>query len=48
MKFNRYLVVKAEPTFNKFTDDSGYPISATITFDFISMWAATKNTVWGW
>jgi hypothetical protein len=48
MKFNRYLMVKAEPTFNKFTDDSGYPISVTIAFDFISMWAATKNTPGGW
>jgi hypothetical protein len=48
MKFNRYLMVKAEPTFNKFTDDSGYPISVTVAFDFISMWAATKNTVWNW
>jgi hypothetical protein len=48
MNFNRYLVVKSEPTFNKYTDDSGYPISATITLDLISMWAATKNTVWGW
>jgi hypothetical protein len=48
MKFNRYLLVKAEPTFNKYTDDSGYPISATIAFEFISMWAASKNTVWNW
>jgi hypothetical protein len=48
MKFNRYLLTKAEPTFNKFTDDSGYPISVTIAFEFISIWAATKNTVWNW
>jgi hypothetical protein len=48
MKFNRYLIVKAEPTFNKFTDDSGYPISITIAFDFISMWAATKGTASNW
>jgi hypothetical protein len=48
MKFNRYLMVKAEPTFNKFTDDSGYSISVTIAFDFISMWAATKNVPQGW
>jgi hypothetical protein len=48
MTFNRYLMVKAEPTFNKFSDDSGYPISVTIAFDFISMWTATKNTPWGW
>jgi hypothetical protein len=48
MKFNRYLVVKAEPTFNKFTDDSGYPISVTIALDFISMWAATKSTTYNW
>jgi hypothetical protein len=48
MKFNRYLVVKAEPTFNKFTDDSGYPISVTIQLDLISMWAATKSLVYNW
>jgi hypothetical protein len=48
MKFNRYLMVKAEPTFNKFTDDTGYPISVTIAFDFISMWAATKGTTSNW
>jgi hypothetical protein len=48
LKFNRFLIVKAEPTFNKFTDDSGYPISVTIAFDFISMWAATKSTIYGW
>jgi hypothetical protein len=48
MKFNRYLMVKAEPTFNRFTDDTGFPISVTIAFDFISMWAATKNTLGGW
>jgi hypothetical protein len=48
MKFNRYLMVKAEPTFNKFSDDSGYPISVTIAFDFISMWAATKSLVYNW
>jgi hypothetical protein len=48
MHFNRYLVVKAEPTFNKFTDDSGYPISVTIALDLISMWAATKPTVQNW
>jgi hypothetical protein len=48
MKFNRYLMKSSEPTFNKFTDDSGYPISVTIQFDFISMWIATKNTPLGW
>jgi hypothetical protein len=48
MKFNRYLMTKAEPTFNKFTDDSGYPISVTIAFDFISMWAATKDVISNW
>jgi hypothetical protein len=48
MKFNRYLVQKAEPTFNKFSDDSGYPISATISLDLISMWCATKGTPQGW
>jgi hypothetical protein len=48
MKFNRYLLTKAEPTFNRFTDDSGFPISVTIALEFISMWAATKNTPSGW
>jgi hypothetical protein len=48
MKFNRYLMVKAEPTFNKFSDDSGYPVSVTISLDLISMWAATKSLVGGW
>jgi hypothetical protein len=48
MKFNRYLMAKAEPSFNRFTDDSGYSISVTIAFEFISMWTATKNTPWGW
>jgi hypothetical protein len=48
MKFNRYLIVKAEPTFNKFTDDSGYPISVTISLDFVSMWAATKSLAYSW
>jgi hypothetical protein len=48
MKFNRYLMVKAEPTFHKFSDDSGYSISVTIAFDFISMWAATKGTTYNW
>jgi hypothetical protein len=48
MKFNRYLLTKAEPTFNKYSDDSGYPISVTIALSFISMWAATKNTIWNW
>jgi hypothetical protein len=48
MKFNRYLLTKAEPTFNKYTDDSGYPISVTISLEFISMWAATKSTPRNW
>jgi hypothetical protein len=48
MKFYRYLMTHAEPTFNKFSDDSGYPISATIAFTFISMWTATKNIPYGW
>jgi hypothetical protein len=48
MKFNRYLLTKADPTFNKFTDDSGYPISVTIALNFISMWAATKSMVYNW
>jgi hypothetical protein len=48
MKFNRYLLTKAEPTFNKYTDDSGYSISVTVALEFISMWAATKRVVQGW
>jgi hypothetical protein len=48
MKFNRYLLIKAEPTLNKYTDDSGYSISVTIALEFISMWAATKFIVQGW
>jgi hypothetical protein len=48
INFNRFIMIKAEPTFNKYSDDSGFPISVTIAFDFISMWAATKDMVHGW
>jgi hypothetical protein len=48
MRFNRLLMRKAEPTFNKYVDDSGYPISCRVAFDFISVWAATKNIVNSW
>jgi hypothetical protein len=48
MEFNRYLMTSAEPTFNRFSDDSDYPISVTIQFEFISLWTATKNTPLGW
>jgi hypothetical protein len=48
MNFHRYIMTKAEPTFNKYSDDSEFPISVTIAFDFISMWAATKDMVANW
>lgn len=48
MKFNRLLMESAEPTFNKFSDDSGYPISCRVAFSFISIWAATKPTIDAW
>ena len=48
MKFNRLLMRKAEPTFSKYVDDSGYPISCRVAFEFISIWAATKSLVDGW
>jgi len=47
MKFNRLLMRKAEPTFNKYVDDDGYPISCRVSFDFISLWAATKEMING-
>jgi hypothetical protein len=48
MKFRRLLMRKAEPTFSKYLDDSGYPISCRVAFDFISVWMATRETVDGW
>ena len=48
MRFNRLLMESAEPTFNKYTDDSGYPISCRVAFSFISIWAATKPTIDQW
>jgi hypothetical protein len=48
MKFSRLLMESAEPTFNKFTDDSGYPISCRIVFSFVSLWAATKQSIDDW
>ena len=48
LHFNRLLMRKAEPTFSKYVDDSGYPISCRVAFDFISVWAATKSLVDGW
>jgi hypothetical protein len=48
MKFKRLLMRKAEPTFNKYVDDSGYPISCRVAFDFISIWTATQQMVLGW
>jgi hypothetical protein len=48
MEFNRFLMTKAEPTFSKFSDASGYPISVIIAFEFISMWAATKTMIDDW
>ena len=48
MRFNRLLMKKAEPTFSKYVDDSGYPISCRVAFDFISLWAATKDMVNRW
>ena len=44
----RMLMRKAEPTFSKYTDDSDYPISCRVAFDFISIWAATKQDIWRW
>jgi hypothetical protein len=48
MKFRRLLMRKAEPTFNKYADDSGYPISCRVSFEFISLWAATQQMVSEW
>jgi hypothetical protein len=48
MKFNRILMEGAEPTFSKYTDDSGYPVSCRVAFSFVSVWAATKSMVAGW
>jgi hypothetical protein len=48
MCFRRMLMESAEPVLNKYSDDSGYPISCRIVFSFISIWAATKLMVRGW
>lgn len=48
MKFHRLIMTGAEPTFNKYVDDSGYPISCRIAFQFVSLWAATKGVIGGW
>ena len=48
MTFDRLLMESAEPTFNKYTDDSEYPISCRVAFSFISIWAATKPTIDAW
>jgi hypothetical protein len=48
MTFRRLLMRKAEPIFNKYVDDSGYPISCRVAFDFISIWAATQQMVGEW
>jgi hypothetical protein len=48
MRFRRILMESAEPTFSKYTDDSGYPISCRVSFSFISIWAATKSMVEEW
>jgi hypothetical protein len=48
MRFNRLLMESAEPTFSRYTDDSGYPISCRVAFSFVSLWAATKPTIDQW
>jgi hypothetical protein len=48
MKFNRILMESAEPTFSRYADNSGYPISCRVAFSFVSVWAATKSMVSGW
>jgi len=48
MLFRRLLMQKAEPTFSKFVDESGYPISCRVAFTFVSIWAATKSMVDMW
>jgi hypothetical protein len=48
MTFRRMLMQKAEPTFNKYPDDSGYPISCRVAFNFISIWAATQQMISEW
>jgi hypothetical protein len=48
MKFHRILMEGAEPTFSKYVDDSGYPISCRVAFTFVSVWAATKSMVKEW
>jgi hypothetical protein len=48
LKFKRILMDSAEPTFSKFVDDSGYPISCRVAFSFVSVWAATKSMIREW
>jgi hypothetical protein len=48
MRFNRLLMESAEPTFCKYADDSGFPISCRIAFSFASIWAATDAMVDEW
>ena len=48
MKFYRILMESAEPTFSKYVDESDYPISCRIVFNFVSVWAATKKMVEEW
>jgi hypothetical protein len=48
IKFKRMMMRKAEPTFSRYTDDSGYPISCRVAFDFISIWAATQQMISEW
>jgi hypothetical protein len=48
MKFKRILMESAEPTFSKYSDDSEYPISCRVAFNFVGIWAATKQMVEAW
>lgn len=48
MTFSRLIMKSAEPTFNQVVDDSGYPISCRIAFQFTSIWAATNKTIEEW
>lgn len=48
MRFRRLIMMSAEPSFSQWCDDSGYPISCRIAFNFRSIWAATKSMVEEW
>jgi hypothetical protein len=48
MVFRRLIMTKAVPTFSKWVDDEGYPISCRVDFDFKSVWAATQNMLANW